>query len=60
MQNYFANFIIKGDPNGSGLPNWPAAAPNDATPDVMILNTKSESVKAKNDARYLLMEKAGK
>jgi para-nitrobenzyl esterase len=25
MQGYFANFIRKGDPNGPGLPHWPAA-----------------------------------
>ena len=24
MQGYFVNFIKTGNPNGSGLPNWPA------------------------------------
>jgi para-nitrobenzyl esterase len=56
MQSYFANFIMKGDPNSTGLPQWPAAAPNDANPDVMVINTKSEAVK-KNDARYPFLEK---
>jgi para-nitrobenzyl esterase len=56
IQNYFANFIIKGDPNGKGLPPWPAAAPKDANPDVMVIDNKSEAVK-KNDARYPFLEK---
>lgn len=25
MSSYWANFIKNGDPNGEGLPNWPAA-----------------------------------
>lgn len=58
MQNYFANFIITGNPNGTKLPNWPAAAPNDESPDVMIINTESKSVKAPNDVRYLFLDKA--
>jgi para-nitrobenzyl esterase len=55
--SYFANFIIKGDPNGKGLPNWPKAGSNDTEPDVMIINTKSESIKAKDDARYRFLDK---
>jgi para-nitrobenzyl esterase len=55
MLNYFANFIIKGNPNGDKLPEWQAAQPNDATPPVMILNTESKEVKY-NDARYLFLD----
>ncbi|MBO9611252.1 MAG: carboxylesterase family protein [Dyadobacter sp.] len=56
MLNYFANFVIKGNPNGDKLPEWQAAQPNDATPPVMILNTESKAVKY-NDARYLFLDK---
>ena len=57
MQNYFANFIINGNPNGVALPDWPAAEPNTTEPDVMIINTNSGAVKAKDDARYLSLDK---
>ena len=60
MQNYFANFIIKGNPNGSGLPEWPAAKVGDNSPDVMIINTESKAVKATDDARYLFLDKSYK
>lgn len=55
MLNYFANFIIKGNPNGDKLPEWQAAQANEATPPVMILNTASKAVKY-DDARYLFLD----
>jgi para-nitrobenzyl esterase len=55
MLNYFANFIKTGNPNESGLPEWPAAQPNDVTPPVMILDTESKAVKY-DDARYLFLD----
>lgn len=58
MQNYFANFIITGNPNGNKQPNWPAAQPGDAQPDVMIIDVTSKAVKAANDARYHFLDKA--
>lgn len=57
MMNYFANFIIKGNPNGENLPEWPAAAPNDTTPPVMIIDVKSKAIDAKDDARYVFLDK---
>ncbi len=60
MLSYFANFIIKGNPNGDKLPDWPAAEANDTTPPVMIIDTQSKSVDAKDDARYLFLDKAYK
>lgn len=59
MLNYFANFIIKGNPNGDKLPDWPAAQPNDPSPSVMILNTASKATKY-DDARYLFLDKMSK
>ena len=36
MSSYWVNFMTKGDPNGSGLPNWPQY--KDTTKDrVMVL-----------------------
>jgi para-nitrobenzyl esterase len=58
MQSYFANFIIKGNPNGDKLPEWPAAAPDDTTPPVMVIDVTSKAVDAKDDARYLFLDKA--
>jgi para-nitrobenzyl esterase len=60
MQNYFANFIIKGNPNGGNLPEWPAAEPNDTTPPVMIIDVTSKSVDATDDGRYVFLDKAYK
>jgi para-nitrobenzyl esterase len=60
MQNYFANFIINGNPNGKDLPEWPAAEANDPTPPVMILDVQSKAIDAQNDARYLFLDKAYK
>jgi para-nitrobenzyl esterase len=57
MQNYFANFIKTGNPNGEKLPDWPVAKAGDTTPPVMILNTESKAEKAANDARYLFLDK---
>jgi para-nitrobenzyl esterase len=58
MQDYFANFIITGNPNGEGLPHWPAAKANDTTPPVMVIDVESKAVEAENDARYLFLDKA--
>ena len=60
MQNFFANFIKTGNPNGEGLPEWPAAEAQDTTPPVMIINVESKAVDAKDDARYVLLDKAYK
>ena len=57
MMNFFANFIIKGNPNGDKLPEWPAAEASDTTPPVMIINVESKSAEATNDARYLLLDR---
>jgi len=60
MHSYFANFIISGNPNGDKLPNWPAAEAKDDTPPVMIIDTESKAVDAKDDARYMFLDKAYK
>jgi para-nitrobenzyl esterase len=57
MQNYFANFIKTGNPNGGTMPNWPPAKPNDTTPDVMVIDVVAKATKAPNDARYEFLDK---
>jgi len=58
MLSYFANFVINGSPNGDKLPEWLAADPNDTTPPVMIIDVQSKAVDAKDEARYLFLDKA--
>lgn len=47
MQEYFANFVKTGNPNGSGLPNWPLFRSGRLIIDV---NTRAEDDKVR--ARY--------
>lgn len=57
MENYFANFIIHGNPNGRNLPEWPAAQPNDPNPAVMVIDVTSKAQKAPDNARYRFLDK---
>jgi para-nitrobenzyl esterase len=57
MQDFFANFIITGNPNGKGLPEWPATEANDPNPPVMVIDTESKIMQAGNDNRYLFHDK---
>ena len=60
MQQFFANFIKSGNPNGEDLPNWDAAQAKEEAPSVMIINTESKQTKAVNDARYEFLDKSYK
>ena len=55
MQQYFANFIKSGNPNGEGLPQWPSATGKDPVPVMHIdVNTRVEN--ETNRDRYLFQE----
>ncbi|AYQ31934.1 carboxylesterase/lipase family protein [Runella sp. SP2] len=60
MLNYFTNFVKTGNPNGGKLPDWKAAKAGESTPPVMILDVDSRTESAKDDARYLFLDKAYK
>lgn len=56
MQEYFANFIKNGNPNGPGLPNWPAINGSNNVQFINIdVNTSVQT--EKNKERYLFMDK---
>ncbi len=59
MQTYFANFIKTGNPNGLGVPYWPALTSNTPAPVLRIdVQTKVETEKYR--PRYLFMDGMGK
>ena len=55
MQEYFANFIKKGDPNGGGLPKWPTVTGGKSA-QVMHINVNTRVELEKNRARYEVLE----
>jgi para-nitrobenzyl esterase len=56
MENYFANFIKTGNPNGNGLPKWEGNTSNDHV-KFMNIDVKSELKTEVNRARYLFLDK---
>ena len=52
MQSYFANFIKKANPNGAGLPEWPALS----TGRIMRLDVESRAETDTTRARYLFLD----
>ncbi|MEO6315134.1 MAG: carboxylesterase family protein [Chitinophagaceae bacterium] len=56
MENFFANFIKTGNPNGMGVPNWPAVKNNTAA-EVMYIGLQTGAATEKTRDRYLLLDK---
>jgi para-nitrobenzyl esterase len=56
LQGYFVNFIKIGDPNGHGLPRWPAANAGH-TVSVQHINVKTRTESEMHRDRYEWMDK---
>jgi len=56
MQAYFADFVKTGNPNGAGLPHWPAATVG-GSPEVMILSVPLRAAPLPHDAVYRFFDR---
>jgi para-nitrobenzyl esterase len=57
MHAYFVNFIKNGNPNGAGLPEWPAYS-SDTKYQRMRLDVKSQAEPEPHRSRYLALDAA--
>ena len=55
MQAYFVNFIKTGNPNGPGIPSWPAYRP-DTNYQRMRIDVKSQAEPEPDRSRYLALD----
>jgi para-nitrobenzyl esterase len=57
MQEFFANFIKRGDPNGPGLPLWPVAIDSrEESVPFMRIDVESHAERDAHTPRYRLLE----
>lgn len=56
FQSYYFNFVYQGDPNGLGLPIWPAKNKGEI-PYVLQLDVNTKVEKEINRERYLFLDK---
>jgi para-nitrobenzyl esterase len=59
MQQSYVNFVKTGDPNGDGVPIWPAANAGD-TATVMLWDVESTVQPERNRERYLFHDRHAK
>ncbi|MDT7778108.1 MAG: para-nitrobenzyl esterase [Acidobacteriota bacterium] len=56
IQAYFANFIKKGDPNGAGLPHWPAVKAGTSV-SIMRLDVQPRAEADEHRVRYVFLDR---
>jgi para-nitrobenzyl esterase len=57
MEGYFANFIKTGNPNGPGLPHWPAVAPKDGGLLRQVIGVHTHTRADRNGERYRFLQR---